>query len=201
MSNTIGRRAFLSTAAIGMAGTLAGCLSLGGTPPVTYDLRPTVPQGVSRRSNRMVAIDTPEAIATYDSERIVVREAGGILSYLSESQWSDRLPVLVQTRMLQSFRDAGVSNIGRPRDPVVIDVILSTDIRAFELDTATGVPLARVALSVRLVDDRNRALMASRTFSADTQAASTNPVAVVAALNAALDTVLGEVVVWTAARA
>lgn len=199
MPEKIGRRAFLSVTAIGLASTLAGCL--GATAPVTYDLTPGAPAAVPRRSNRTIVVREPSTIATYDTQRIVVRQPGGVLSYLSDSQWSDTLPLLVQTRMLQAFRDAGITNIGKPTDPIALDMILSTDIRAFELDTTGEAPLARVALAIQLVNDRNRTVMASETFAADVPAASLGQPAVVAALNAALDGLLRQIVGWTAARA
>lgn len=201
MPGKIGRRAFLSVTALGLTSTLAGCFGLGAVAPVTYDLNPGALGAVPRRSNRTIVVREPATIATYDTQRIVVRQPGGVLSYLSDSQWSDTLPLLVQTRMLQAFRDAGITNIGRPTDPIALDTILSTDIRAFELDTTTGVPLARVDLSIQLVDDGTRNVMASQTFTAEMPSASLEQPAVVAALNAALDGLLREIVSWTAARA
>jgi cholesterol transport system auxiliary component len=200
MRNKIGRRAFLSMSAIGLTSTLAGCLGLGASAPVTYDLTPGAPGPVPRRSNRTIVVREPATISTYDTQRIVVRQRGGVLSYLSESQWSDTLPLLVQTRMLQSFRDAGVTNIGRPTDPIALDVILSTDIRAFELDTSAGGAMARVALAIQLVSDRSRTVIASQTFSADVPSPSLDQANVVAALNTALDAILRQIVEWTAAR-
>lgn len=198
MPEKIGRRAFLSVTAIGLTSVLAGCL--GASAPVTYDLAPGALGAVRRRSNRTIVVREPSTIATYDSQRIVVRQPGGVLSYLSDSQWSDTLPLLVQARMLQAFRDAGITNIGKPTDPIALETILSTDIRAFELDT-TGAPMARVELSIQLVDDRTRNVMASQTFTADVPSASLEQSTVVAALNAALDGLLREIVSWTAARA
>ncbi|MBN14657.1 MAG: hypothetical protein CMJ15_05480 [Pelagibacterium sp.] len=200
MRNKIGRRAFLSMSAIGLTSTLAGCLGLGASAPVTYDLTPGAPGPVPRRSNRTIVVREPATTSTYDTQRIVVRQPGGVLSYLSESQWSDTLPLLVQTRMLQSFRDAGVTNIGRPTDPIALDVILSTDIRAFELDTSAGGAMARVALAIQLVSDRSRTVIASQTFSADVPSPSLDQANVVAALNTALDALLRQIVEWTAAR-
>lgn len=200
MTTNLGRRTFLSVSAIGLTSALAGCVGLGATAPVTYDLTPGSPQAVSRRSNRIIVVREPSTIATYDSQRIVVRQPGGVLSYLEDSQWSDRLPLLIQTRTLQAFRDAGITNIGRPTDPVALDVILSTDIRAFELDTSSGTALARVTLSIQLVNDRSRTVMASQQFSAELPTPSLNQATVVASLNSALDATLQQIVAWTASR-
>ncbi|MCD7059405.1 ABC-type transport auxiliary lipoprotein family protein [Pelagibacterium xiamenense] len=199
MGKTYGRRAFLTLSAMGLTTALAGCF--GARQLTTYDLTAAAQAAVPRRSNRTVIVDVPDAIQIYDSERIVVREPGGVLSYLADSQWSDVLPRLVQTRMLQSFRDAGVANIGAPSDPLDAEVILATDVRAFELDTSRGAAMARVSLAVRLVDDWDRRIIASQTFSADVPASSLNAPTVVAALNTALDSVIVELVAWTAARA
>lgn len=199
MNKTYGRRAFLTFSAMGLASGLAGCL--GGGPLTTFDLTTATQAAAPRRPNRTVIVDLPEAIQIYESERIVVREAGSVLSYLADSQWSDVLPALVQTRLLQTFRDAGISNIGRPSDPLDAEVILSTDIRAFELDTSVTPALARVSLAAQLVDEWDRRVIASRRFSADVPTASINASDVVAALNTALDSVIGEIVGWTGSRA
>ncbi|WP_417581066.1 ABC-type transport auxiliary lipoprotein family protein [Pelagibacterium sp.] len=200
MTANFGRRAFLSLSAAGLTSTLGGCIGLGASAPVTYDLTPGAPSPVTQRSNRTIVVREPATISTYDTQRIVVRQPGGVLSYLSDSQWSDTLPMLVQTRMLQAFRDAGVTNIGKPTDPIALDVILSTDIRAFELDTTSGDAIARVALAIQLVSDRSRTVIASQTFSADVPSASLDQTNVVGALNSAVDALLRQIVDWTAAR-
>src|SRR5690606_24412916 len=152
MRNPVSRRAFLSLSAATAAVTLAGC-SFTGRPPFTYDLMAVeAGEALRRRTNRTVLITEPTAIGVYDSQRIVVREPGGVLSYLPEAQLSDRLPLLLRTRLVQSFEERGVNNIARSGDRVNIEIALATDVRAFELDTRLG-PVAVVTLSARLVDE------------------------------------------------
>lgn len=191
------RRSFLVLSAVGTASLLAGCL--GGRPPITYDLSATAAQPAARRVSRTILISEPEAIQTYDTDRIVAREAGGVLSYLPSAQWSDRLPKLVQTRMVQAFQDAGVSNVGRTTDPLNPDRVLASDIRAFEIDIASG-RLAVVSLNVRIVDDWNRRIVASTAFTATVPVVGTDAASSVPALNSALGQVIEQIVSWTVSK-
>ena len=77
----LARRAFLTMTATGTAGLLAACT--GGSALVTYDLVAGATAPLARRSNRTVLISVPEAIQTYDTDRIVAREAGGVGSWVS----------------------------------------------------------------------------------------------------------------------
>lgn len=190
----LARRAFLTMTATGTAGLLAACT--GGSALVTYDLVAGATAPLARRSNRTVLISVPEAIQTYDTDRIVAREAGGVLSYLPTAQWSDSLPQLIQTRLLQAFQNAGVSNVGRTTDPLNPDRVLASDIRAFELDLTAG-QQAVVSLNVRLVDDWNRRIVASSAFAATVPVTGTSAAQAVPALNAALNEVIDEIVRWT----
>ncbi|GGA35974.1 ABC-type transport auxiliary lipoprotein family protein [Pelagibacterium lentulum] len=200
MSRNLSRRTVLGFSAAGLAASLAGCLG-APTPLVTYDLIASAQAAsTSRRLNRAVLVVEPDAIETYDTNRIVVREPGSILSYLPDAQWSDRLPRLIQTRMVQSFQDAGVTNIGRPSDQIDANLALAADIRAFEVNAGQE-RLATVTLAVRLVDDWNRRILAAQSFSASVPLGNLNAPTVVAGLNQALDTVIAQIVAWTASRA
>lgn len=192
------RRGFLVLSAAGTASLLTGCIT--GRPPVTYDLTGTASQPAARRISRTVLISEPEAIQTYDTDRIVAREAGGVLSYLPAAQWSDRLPRLIQTRMVQAFQDAGVSNIGRTTDPLNPDRVLASDIRAFEVDIPAG-RMAVVSLNVRLVDDWDRRIVSSSAFTASVPIAGTSAADAVPALDAALGQVIEQVISWTVRHA
>lgn len=181
-----------------MSLALAGCF--GGRPPLTFDLGAAETARVSRRSSRSVVITLPKAVQTYDSQRVVVREAGNLLSYLPESQLSDTLPSLIQTRLLQTFESGGFPNVGRPDDQLRVDVTLATEVRAFEIDVSRG-NLATVTLNAKLVDERAGTIFANQTFTASVQAA-TNPVsAAISGLDAALQDVMKQILIWTARHA
>ncbi|PZO69095.1 MAG: ABC transporter, partial [Sphingomonas taxi] len=82
-----------------LAATLAGCASLS-PPPQTFDLSAPAGVGGSARVQRSQILDPePTTTGTLDSERIVVMPAPLTVEYLGQSQWSDRLPRLVQLRL------------------------------------------------------------------------------------------------------
>ncbi|WP_224703117.1 ABC-type transport auxiliary lipoprotein family protein [Devosia aquimaris] len=192
------RRSFMVLGASALSLGLAGCL--GATPPVTFDLTSASGTPMRRRSSRVVVITLPKTVQTYDSQRVVVREAGNVLSYLPEAQLSDTLPRLVQTRLLQTFEASNFPNIGRPDDQLRVDVTLATELQAFEIDVASG-NLATVTINAKLVDETRGMIFASKSFTA-TQPAATNPAAAaIAGLDGALKTVMSDILQWTARTA
>ncbi|WP_407649137.1 ABC-type transport auxiliary lipoprotein family protein [Devosia algicola] len=185
-----------SASALALA--LTGCL--GASPPLTFDLGSSGGGRVRRRSSRVVVITLPKTVQTYDSQRVVVREPGNILSYLPDAQLSDTLPRLVQTRMLQTFEASNFPNIGRPDDQLRVDVTLATELRAFEIDAGSG-NVATVTINAKLVDERRGAIFASRTFTAKTPAVLDPTAAAIAALDTSLKDVMGQIMQWTAQTA
>lgn len=192
------RRSFMVLGASALSLGLAGCL--GATPPVTFDLTSASGAPMRRRSSRVVVITLPKTVQTYDSQRVVVREPGNVLSYLPEAQLSDTLPRLVQTRLLQTFEASNFPNIGRPDDQLRVDVTLATELQAFEIDVAGG-NMATVTINAKLVDEQRGMIFASKSFSA-TQPAATSPAATaIAGLDGALKLVMSDILQWTARTA
>src|SRR5690606_20958767 len=114
---------------------LGGCTSmLRDAPLATYDL--TAPSSFSGRAaagKGVLVVEEPAASRTVDSNRMVAR-SGGQISYVPGAQWTDRLPSLVQTRIVQAFENAGrIGSVGRSQDRLAGDYQLITDIRAFEI--------------------------------------------------------------------
>jgi cholesterol transport system auxiliary component len=169
---------------------LAGCG--GGTPATTFDL--SAPRDVRGGGRAQIVVAEPLATQVLDSERIVVREANGSISALPGVQWADRLPRLIQARLIQTFENAKQGAVGRPGDRVVADRQINIDLRAFDIRPQEG--RAVVEMSVRLIDDRSGRVVASRIFSASTPSGSTDGAAAAQALDAALSDVLRQVVAW-----
>jgi cholesterol transport system auxiliary component len=196
MSTT--RRAFMVFGASTLTLGLAGCLA--GAPPVTFDLTSASLAPMRRRSSRVVVITMPKTVQTYDTQRVVVRDLGNVLSYLPDAQLSDTLPRLVQTRLLQTFEASNFPNIGRPDDQLRVDVTLATELQAFEIDASNG-NLATVTINAKLVDERRGMIFASKSFSATQPAAISPAAAAIGGLDGALGKVMGDILQWTAATA
>jgi cholesterol transport system auxiliary component len=177
---------------------VVGCAALGGSkpPPPTYDL--TVPQKISRAgtTHGQLLIAEATALSPFDSDKIVVRPAAGEVAAMADAQWSDRLPKIVQVRMVQAFENANLLRaVGRPGDHIAADYDLLMDIRSFQI--AAAGPTAEVEISAKIVSDSTGEIAAARIFRASVPAAATQGAEAVAALDAAFAKVAADIIVWT----
>ncbi len=194
------RRLFLLSGAACLTLPVIGC-AITAAPRETFDLSAAQTDRVRRASSRTLVITRPISVQTYETERVVVRSAGGVLSYLPKAQWSDSLPVLIQTRLLETFENAAFKNVGRPSDQLSVDVTLATEIRAFEIDTTSTPPQASVKLSAKLVNERRGSIFASAVFSATVPLQRTVDVCAIASLDSALHDVALQLLSWSAKSA
>lgn len=172
---------------------LAACST---APGPAYDLSAAGAGLAARRGRGQLAVSMPDATLPANSDRIVVRTNGQSVAYLEGAQWADKLPVLVQSRLIESFQNAHLLRaVGRPG--MVADFNLETTLRRFEFDAARGA--ANVEISAQLASASGR-IVAGRVFAADVAAPSREAAAVVAALDAALGQVMRDIVVWSAPK-
>jgi cholesterol transport system auxiliary component len=177
-------------AAVPVALALSAC---GGAPPPTFDLNSARDFGDVKTGRGALAIYEPAASQPLDSQRVVVRTGPDAIAYLKGAQWADRLPSLVQARLIESFENShGLRAVGRPG--LVAAYSLQSEIRRFEAEAPQG--RARVEISVRIVAADGRVLT-SKIFSAEVATAKDDPATVTTALDEALADVLRQIVLWT----
>jgi len=172
---------------------LAGCG--GGATPTTFDL--SAPSGFGRvgGSRAALIVVEPTTVQTLDSDRIIVKDSAGALSFLGGGQWADRVPRLVQTRLIQTFENGSrLGAVARPGERIVPDLQLNTDIRSFNIDAASGA--AVVEITAKLVGDRTGKVQRARLFQARVPASASDGPAAAQALDRALSQVLIEIVRW-----
>ena len=188
-------------AVVGAAAALGACSIFGGGGPAPETLALNARVEIAELPGSTTAqLLVPESVGlqVFDSERIVVT-TGPVVSYYPEAQFPDRLPRMVQAKVIEAFEQSGrVRSVGRPGQGLSIDYQILTDIRAFEFATAEG--LAKVEISAKLMDDRNGRVVASRVFSTAAPVPENTAVAVVAAMDVALQQVLADMVRWTLTR-
>jgi cholesterol transport system auxiliary component len=179
---------------------LGGCAAIPGfgPPPVdAYDLSaPLVAQAGPRLARRQILVPEPTALKILDGEDIVIRTGSGAVQLLGGARWSDRLPRLVQSRLIQAYERTGrLGGVGRPGDGLAIDYQVIVEIRAFEVQV--GSSQAHVELFVRVLDDRNGQVRASRSFVATAPMLANGEEAYVAALDQAFNAVVAQIVNWS----
>ncbi len=165
----------------------------------TFDLTASVSEVTTTASarNRQLLVADPSALKALDSEQILVRVSGAEIRYLSQSQWSDRLTRVVQSKLVEAFENTGrLGGVGKPGQGLAIDFQLITDVRAFEV-AAEGGDRGVVEISAKLLNDRNGTVKAQRVFRAEVPSSGTDNAAYVEALDRAFARVTGDIVAWT----
>ena len=148
----------------------------------------------AHRLRAQIAIREPVASLDLDGQRILVRTGPETVAYLSGAQWSDRLPTLIQTRLVQTFQNAHLLQVGRAGGGVAADYNLELDIRAFELD-AKAVQ-ADVDIAAKIVSITGGHVVAARIFKMQVPAGGTSGAQATAALNIALSAVMTQIVAF-----
>lgn len=182
------------------AGLLSGCGALGGGTPAldTYELTAPASAEGTRRSRLQVLIAEPTALKALDGQNIVIKTAPGVIQYLKGAQWADRLPEVVQARLAETFQKSGrFGGVGQPGEGLAIDYQVIVDIRAFEVRVGEGQE-AKIDLYVRILNDRNGVIKASRTFETSAPLSGSGNDAYVAALDRAFAEAATEIVEWSA---
>lgn len=183
------------------AAALTGCAALpgGGPAPLdTYDLTSISAEAAGPKRGRMqILVAEPGALKALDGENVVVRPSAGSVEFLKGAQWADRLPRVVQARLVEALQATGrLGGVGKPGEGLAIDYQVVTEIRAFEV-RLDGAPRAEVTLYVKLLNDRNGVVRAARGFSASAPlGGGAGNDAYVAALDRAFAQVVRELVPW-----
>ena len=182
-----------------MLSALSGCAGDIGasSPPDTYGLSGAPEVSGQTARNRQILITEPAALKALDSEQIVIRPTPSAIEYLAKSQWSDRLPKIVQDKLVQAFENSGrVGGVGRPGDGLAIDYKIITAIRAFEINADAG-ERAVVEISARMLNDRNGVVLASKVFRSTLPVTGSGNAAYVQSLDRAFEVVVRDLVGWT----
>ena len=143
-----------------------------------------------------LAIAEPTATTRLQTQRFLFAGGEEGDGEFDNAQWSDSLPTLIQSKLLQSFENYDIAHA-----PVRADLgnegglRLLIDLRQFEI-TATPEPRATIALSAKLVDSGQ--LKAARIFQQSAPIDGLTPAKAAAAFNRAFDALARDIVSWTA---
>jgi len=173
---------------------LAGC---GGSALDAYDLSALETVALTHHQPQaQLIVDEPTALPPADSDRIVVRN-GDHIAVVAGAQWRERLPRLIQTRVVQSLENAHfLKAVGRPDTKIAARYLLEMDIRRFDIDAQQG--LGVVDVSAKLIDQQSGQIIAASLFKGEAQGSALDGVQASQALNLALQDVLSAMTQWCA---
>jgi cholesterol transport system auxiliary component len=182
---------------------LTGCASLLGLGPAPhlYRVSPksTFPTNLPHPSGQLL-VDVPFAPAGLDTARIALSRSAVSIDYFADSEWIDRVPLMVQTTLVDSFENSkAITAIDRESVGLRADLILKTEVRHFEAlyNSPDGPPEVWVAIGARLIDPSGRDVVAHASFERRRQAQGSDIAQIVLSFDKALGGVMEEIVLWT----
>ena len=163
----------------------------------TFDLSITPASTGPAARGRQILVPEPTALKAIDSNQVVVRVSPSEIQYLANSQWSDTLPRMVQSKLVAAFENSGrLGGVGKPGQGLAIDYQVVAEIRTFEVNTV-GADTANVEIFVKILNDRNGTVRAQRAFQTSIPVSGSENRDFIQALNAAFAAAGAEIVEWS----
>jgi cholesterol transport system auxiliary component len=127
----------LGATALALPAALAGCTGLipgFGAPPQLYVLTPkTTFRTDLPKVTAQLLVDTPTAPAEIDNARIALNRSPVTIDYFANSAWPDRVPLMVQLLLIESFEATGrIIAVGRETVGLRADYVLQPELRRFQ---------------------------------------------------------------------
>jgi cholesterol transport system auxiliary component len=192
------RLAVLATA----AALLAGCtLYEAATEPT--DLYTVTPKSTFDPDLPAVywqlAVEVPAASANLNTGRIAIAMTPTSTDYFAKVAWTDRAPLMVQTRLVDSFENTRkIVAVARESIELRANYVLQPDLRNFEALYYYGQPpIVRVRIIAKLVRMPDRQIIGVGSFERCVRARADKVQKVVEAFDQALGSVIKRLVAWT----
>ena len=173
----------------------------GNKPPEPANFDLTAPADfapIETVPTAQLTLPAPSAVITLDTQRVMMQKGDSEAPAYDNARWTDNLPVLIQSRIIQGFENAKYLKAATDASGVHGDFQLVIDVHQFRIATA-DTPTAEVELSAKVIDG-DGAIQDSRIFKATAPATLTDSATgAVAALNAAFNKAASDMIVWTLA--
>jgi cholesterol transport system auxiliary component len=180
----------------------AGCGGLLTDAPKRqlYRVNPTLafPAALPHVAAQLL-VATPTAPAGLDTRRIALARSPVSLDYFADAEWSDRVPFLVQTILVEGFeKSAAIPAVG-PDTGLHADFVLDTAIGDFTAiyDSPNGLPRIAVRLDATLVRMPERRIVGHHSVRREQPAAANALPEIVQGFERALGSAVEDVVTWT----
>ena len=117
--------------------------------PRDFPVLAKIPQG-------QLLIPEPEILGKLFNDEIQVRASAGTPAAAFEAKWPDTLSRVMQSRIIQSFENAGyLKAIGRQPEGLIVNYQLFIDVRSFQVSTSPS-PVAEIQFSAKIVGDNGK---------------------------------------------
>ena len=191
----------------GGAGLLSACgsLQLIPTPPTPqlYLLRPQIMPPMGSPVAWRLSVGIPDATASLNTTRIALSRSATTMDYYANAAWDDRLPLLLQKLLLETFDSSGrIVSVGRDTAGLETDYLLQAEVRNFEAhyDTPDGAPKIMVSLQAKLARMPQREIVGTLNATQEAQASANNLDSIVLAFDQATAPAVAQIAAWTLAQ-
>jgi cholesterol transport system auxiliary component len=186
---------------------LTGCVSLfpKSEPAQLYRFGPSeTTAGVASSDLVPMGLAAVDFAAASGGDRIMA-VTGSEVAYIAAARWATPARTMFTESLRQTFaRKARVAGLIDRSEMRASNLMLSVDVSAFEVRYENGrnaAPVAVVSLDAKIVRFPDRVVISHRAFEARQPASDNRVGAIVQAIDAANNQVLGEVVSWADASA
>lgn len=181
-----------------VASFLSGCSLLNEDVPLPLY---TLKSGNVEPSQALLdslAVDMPLGEASLDTQRIALTPSPYERDYLADGQWPDRLPKVMQEVLLESLSERwGGASVSRVGTGLQVKYLLQTEIQDFSVyNLNTGHPEVHLKVAFRVVNLRERKVMAGHVFSVKEVVCSLSMKSIVEAFNKGFHTLLDQAMPW-----
>src|SRR5690348_10524662 len=146
-----------------------------------------------------LAVEEPNASAYRNTSRIAIAQSQTSSDYYAKTGWTDRAPLMVQTRIVDSFENSNkIIAVARAAIGLRANYVLQSALRDAQATYLYGKqPIAHVRLVAKLVRMPDRQIIGVGTFERCVRARADKVPKVVEAFDQALGSVMKRLVAWT----
>lgn len=181
--------------------SLAACGSLVPGLSAPSNLYNLTPKSSFRQDLPIVqwqlVIEEPLASGGLNSSSIAYKPSPLEIRYFKDVRWTERVPRMVQTLLVESFENSGtIVSVGRRAIGLRADYSLLTEIREFQSEDMGGGNI-RVRINAKLVRQPRQVIVQSQSFETIMPDRSKQMAGTVVAWDEALGRTLKKIVEWT----
>ena len=170
-----------------------------GNKPETISYELTAPKAfpdIAAMPSGQLTVPPPTTVVALDTQRITLRSPQGLIPAFEDFRWADSIPLIVQSRLIQGFENAGDNSVGSDSSGITGDFQLLVNIRKFEMATI-GAPTAEVALMAKLIDSGGMVIDAKLFEETAPVSDIGKPEMVAAAIDSAFGKVATALIAWS----
>jgi phospholipid/cholesterol/gamma-HCH transport system substrate-binding protein len=147
----------------------------------------------------LLVVPEPTTLMGFNTDKILLQPSEGESVPVANARWGDNLPILVQSKVIQSFENGGYAkSVSRTRDGVAGDYQLLLDIRSFQISTSSEPAKANIDFIAKLVDKDGKIINAG-TFEGSAPVNGSDAPSYVKAVDEVFAKLAGDLVAWVTA--